>query len=71
MDSEDELLLKPKAMQVKAQISCLERKLDRLESLFKSDSCDSYFVIEKINKIRNDLSDIKNLKILKYLNGGI
>ena len=71
VDSDDEFLIKPKVMQVEAQISCLERKLKRLEHLFKSDDIDNYFIIDRINKIRNDLNDIKNLKIIQYVNGGI
>lgn len=71
VESKDEFLLKPKVMQVNAQISCLERKLIRLENFFKSNDNDSYFIVDRINKIRNDLIDIKNLKILNFVNGGV
>ena len=67
--SDEDYLLKAKELELEAYISAFERRLDKIHNLFKKNNEDNHYIINQINQIKADLSEIKGLGLLEYIKG--
>lgn len=64
--SDEDNLLKAKELELEAYISVFERRLNKIYNLFKNNNDDNHYIINQINQIKNDVSEIKRLGLLEY-----